>query len=70
MDSSPPCPVICLPDIDIESQVSCARRRLVVIAPGLSESVALAALLVLVSGPEIAEVGIYASDWSVIKTHR
>ena len=39
-DSSPPCSVISLPDIDIESQISCAKHRLVLIAPGISESVA------------------------------
>ena len=39
---SPPCAVVSLPDIELEGQVSCARRRLVVIALGFSESVAKA----------------------------
>ena len=39
-DSSPPCSVISLPDIDIESQISCAKHRLVSLRLGLSESVA------------------------------
>ena len=39
-DSSPSCAVVSLPDIGIEGQISCAKHRLVVIAPGLSISVA------------------------------
>ncbi len=39
-DLSLPCSVISLPDIDLESQISCAKQRVVVIVPGLSESVA------------------------------
>ena len=35
-----PCSIISLPDIDLESQISCAKQRVVIIAPGLSESVA------------------------------
>jgi len=41
-NSPPPCAVVSLPDIELEGQVSCTQRRLVVIAPGLSESVAKA----------------------------
>jgi hypothetical protein len=36
------CAVVSLRDIELEGQVSCARHRLVFIAPGLSESVAQA----------------------------
>jgi hypothetical protein len=39
-DSPEPYSVVSLRDVELEGQVSCARRRLVVIAPGLSESVA------------------------------
>ena len=39
-EASMPCSVISLPDIDLESQISCAKHRVVVVAPGLSESVA------------------------------
>jgi hypothetical protein len=37
-----PCAVVSLRDVELEGQISCAQRRLVVIAPGLSESVARA----------------------------
>ncbi len=41
MTNSPqPCAVVSLRDVELEGQISCARHRLVVIAPGLSESVA------------------------------
>jgi hypothetical protein len=39
-DSSQPYSVVSLRDVELEGQVSCARRRLVIIAPGFSESVA------------------------------
>jgi hypothetical protein len=41
-NSSQPCAVVSLRDVELEGQVNCALRRLVVIAPGLSESVAKA----------------------------
>jgi hypothetical protein len=39
-DFSPTCAVVSFPDIELVAQVSCARRRLVAIAPGFTESVA------------------------------
>jgi hypothetical protein len=69
-NSSPPCAVVSLPDIELEGQVSCARRRLVVIAPGLSESVAKAIIkkwcelgrdavqVVLDPDPEVCHLGL------------
>jgi len=69
-NSLPPCAVVSLPDIELEGQVSCARRRLVVIAPGFSESVAKAivkkwhelgrdAVLVVVDpDPEVCRLGL------------
>lgn len=41
-NSYQPCAVVSLRDVELEGQVNCALRRLVVIAPGLSESVAKA----------------------------
>jgi len=41
-NASQPCAVVSLRDVELEGQISCAQRRLVVIAPGLSESVAKA----------------------------
>ena len=61
--------VVSLPDIELEGQISCARRRLVVVAPGLSESVAKAIVtkwfelgrdavqVVLDHDPEICRLG-------------
>ena len=39
-DFSAPCAIVSLPDIELECQISCARRRLVAIAPGFTERVA------------------------------
>lgn len=39
-DSFPACAVVSLPDVELEAQISCARRRLIAIAPGFTESVA------------------------------
>lgn len=39
-DFSPPCAVVSLPDIELEGQVSCAKHRLIVIAPGVTEAAA------------------------------
>src|SRR5437763_17172599 len=71
MTTSPqPCAVVSLRDIELEGQVNCARRRLVIIAPGLSESVAKAIVnkwielgrdavqLVLVPDPEVCRLGL------------
>jgi hypothetical protein len=71
MTTSPqPCAVVSLRDIELEGQVNCARRRLVVIAPGLSESVAKAIVnkwselgrdavqLVLDPDPEVCRLGL------------
>src|ERR1700683_4979568 len=41
-NASQPCAVVSLRDVELEGQISCAQRRLVVVAPGLSESVAKA----------------------------
>jgi hypothetical protein len=69
-DSSQPCSVVSLSDLELEGQISCARRRLVVIAPGLSESVAKAivkkwhelgrdgVLVVLDLDPEVCRLGL------------
>src|ERR1019366_10624371 len=69
-DSSQPYAVVSLPDIELEGQISCARRRLVVIAPGLSESVAKAIIkkwyqigrdavqVVLDPDPEVCRLGL------------
>ncbi len=66
---SPRCAVVSLPDIELEGQVSCTQHRLVVIAPGLSESVAKAivkkwhelgrdaVLVVLDPDPEVCRLG-------------
>jgi hypothetical protein len=68
--SSPPYAVVSLPDIELEGQVSCTQRRLVVIAPGLSESVAKAIVkkwhelgpnavqVVLDPDPEVCRLGL------------
>lgn len=68
--SSPPYAVVSLRDIELEGQISCARRRLVVIAPGLSESVAKAIIkkwhelgrdavqVVLDPDPEVCRLGL------------
>jgi hypothetical protein len=68
--SSPPYTVVSLPDIELEGQVSCTQRRLAVIAPGLSESVAKAivkkwhelgrdaVLVVLDPDPEVCRLGL------------
>ena len=62
--------VVSLRDIELEGQVSCARRRLVVIAPGLSEAVAKAVVkkwhelgrdavqVVLDPDPEVCRLGL------------
>ena len=69
-DSSPPYAVVSLRDVELEGQISCTRRRLVVIAPGLSESVAKAVAtkwcelgrdavqVVLDSDPEVCRLGL------------
>jgi hypothetical protein len=69
-NSIPPYSVVSLPDIELEGQVSCTQRRLVVIAPGLSESVAKAivkkwhelgrgaVLVVLDPDPEVCRLGL------------
>lgn len=69
-NSSQPYVVVSLPDIELEAQVRCARRRLLVIAPGLSESVARAVAdqwqalgpkavhVVLDSDPEVCRLGL------------
>jgi len=69
-NSPPPYAVVSLPDIELEGQVSCTQRRLVVIAPGLSESVAKAivkkwhelgrdaVLVVLDPDPEVCRLGL------------
>ncbi len=69
-NSSPPYAVVNLRDIELEGQVSCTRRRLVVIAPGLSESVAKAIVkkwhelgrdtvqIVLDPDPEVCRLGL------------
>jgi hypothetical protein len=68
-NSSPPCAVVSLPDINMEGQISCAQNRLIVIAPGLSTSVAKAVAakwnelgrdavrVVLDSDPEVCRLG-------------
>jgi hypothetical protein len=68
-NSSQPYAVVSLRDIELEGQISCARRRLMVIAPGLSESVARAVVkkwhelgrdaiqLVLDTDPEVCRLG-------------
>jgi hypothetical protein len=62
--------VVSLPDIELEAQIRCARRRLVVVAPGLSESVARAVVdqwrrlgpnavqVVLDLDPEVCRLGL------------
>jgi hypothetical protein len=69
-DAFQACAVVSLRDIELEGQVSCARRRLVVVAPGLSESVAKAivkkwhelgrdaVLVVLDLDPEVCRLGL------------
>ena len=69
-NSFQPCAVVSLRDIELEGQISCARRRLVVIAPGLSESVAEAIVkkwhelgrnavqVVLDPDPEVCRLGL------------
>jgi hypothetical protein len=68
-NSSQTCAVVSLRDIELEGQVSCVRRRLVVIAPGLSESVAKAivkwhelgrdgVLVVVDPDPEVCRLGL------------
>ena len=69
-DSSQPCAIVSLRDVELEGQISCAQRRLVVIAPGLSESVAKtivkkwhelgrdAVQLVLDPDPEVCRLGL------------
>lgn len=69
-DPSPPCAIVSLPDISIERQISCAKQRLVVIAPGLSISVAKviaekwkilgkdAVCVVLDPDPEVCRLGL------------
>jgi hypothetical protein len=64
------CAVVSLRDIELEGQVSCARRWLVVIAPGLSEAVAKAIVkkwqelghdavqIVLDPDPEVCRLGL------------
>jgi hypothetical protein len=64
------CAVVSLRDVELEAQISCARRRLVVIAPGLSESVAKtivkkwkelghdAVQIVLDPDPEVCRLGL------------
>jgi hypothetical protein len=39
-DFAPQCAVVSLPDIELQAQISCASRRLIVIAPGVTEPVA------------------------------
>jgi hypothetical protein len=68
-DFSASCAVISLPDVELEAQISCARRRLVAIAPGFTESVAKAITrkwqelgseavqVVLDSDPEVCRLG-------------
>ena len=70
MTKSSPYAVVSFPDIELEGQVSCTRRRLVVIAPGLSESVAKAIIkkwhelgrdavqIVLDPDPEVCRLGL------------
>jgi hypothetical protein len=41
-DFPAPCSIVSLPDIELECQIRCARRRLVAIAPAFTESVAKA----------------------------
>jgi hypothetical protein len=65
-----PCAVVSLRDVELEGQVNCARRRLVVVAPGLSESVAKAVIkkryelgrdavqVVLDTDPEVCRLGL------------
>jgi uncharacterized repeat protein (TIGR03803 family) len=69
-NSSQPYAIVSLPDIELEAQIRCARRRLVVIAPGLSESVARAIVdqwptlgpnavqVVLDPDPEVCRLGL------------
>jgi hypothetical protein len=69
-NSSPPYEIVSLPDIELQGQVSCTQRRLVVIAPGLSESVAKAIVkkwnelgrdavqIVLDPDPEVCRLGL------------
>lgn len=69
-NSFQPCAVVSLRDIELEGQISCTRRRLVVIAPGLSESVAEAIVkkwhelgrnavqVVLDPDPEVCRLGL------------
>jgi hypothetical protein len=69
-EPSPPCAVVSLPDIELVGQVSCAKKRLIVIAPGLSESVAKAIVqkwqelgpdavqVVLDPDPEVCRLGL------------
>jgi hypothetical protein len=75
-DLSLPCSVISLPDIDLESQISCAKQRVVVIAPGLSESVAKVLVakwielgkdgvqVILDPDPEVCRLGF--GDWEAL----
>jgi hypothetical protein len=69
-NSSQPYALVSLPDIELEAQIRCAKRRLVVIAPGLSESVARAIVdqwptlgpnavqVVLDPDPEVCRLGL------------
>jgi hypothetical protein len=71
MTNSPqPCAVVSLRDVELEGLITCARRRVVVIAPGLSESVAKsivkkwhelgphAVQVVLDADPEVCRLGL------------
>ena len=42
MNQEPPFVVVSQPDVSILGQINCARRRLLVVAPGLTEEVARA----------------------------
>lgn len=69
-NSFQPCAVVSLRDVELEGQVNCARRRLVVIAPGLPQSVAKAVVkkwqelgreavqVVLDTDPEVCRLGL------------
>ena len=71
MTTPPPaCAVVSLPDISIEGQISCAKKRLIIVAPGLSIAVAEAVAakwlelgrdavsVVIDSDPEICRLGL------------
>jgi hypothetical protein len=69
-DFSKSCAVVSLPDIELVGQISCARRQLVVIAPGFTERVATAiiekwhelgpasVLVVVDPDPEVCRLGL------------